>query len=281
MPPERVVIVGAGRAGTGVGLALAAAGIPTGFLSRRPVPVIGDSPAWRSTDPAAPRTPAIYFLAVPDARIVEVASDLIAKGFLVPGSMVGHLSGALPAALLEPVAGELPVFSAHPLLAFPPPNPPRPMPAGTTVMIEGQPEAVTVTTPLLKRAGAAVAPIRPEKKALYHAAAVLCSNMPAALLWAAADLFKECGVPQSVAASARLMGSLASNVAQAPFGSTVTGPFSRGDGATITANIEALRAASPELADLYLRLGGRLADLLRDGRILSERTWKETKERLI
>jgi predicted short-subunit dehydrogenase-like oxidoreductase (DUF2520 family) len=276
-----MVIVGAGRAGTGIGLALAAAGFPTGFLSRRPVPVIGDSPAWRSTDPAAPRSPAIYFLAVPDARIVEVATDLIAKGFLGEGSMVGHLSGALPASVLSPVTGDLPLFSAHPLLAFPPPNPPRPMPAGTTVMVEGQPEALAAVTPALKKAGAAVAPIRPEKKALYHAAAVLCSNMPAALMWAAAELFAECGVPQPVAASARLMGSLASNVAQAPFGSTVTGPFSRGDGATISANIEALRAANPGVADLYLRLGARLADLLRDGRILSERTWKETKERLV
>ena len=275
-----VVIVGAGRAGTGVGLAMAEAGTDVWFITRRPVPLVGPVRAVRMGAREAPRGRAMFIVAVPDQRIKETLSELVEAGHVTEESVVGHLSGALPSSVITDVALVAGAFSAHPLHAFPPPSPPRRMPPGTTVMVEGDTAGVASATVAFAKAGAVVAHIDMSVKALCHAAAVLCSNLPAVLLFAAADLLKDCGVPDPVGAAARLLGSLAANLASAPGASTVTGPFVRGDVETVAQNIAALEARDSDAAQLYRMLGARLVDRLRINRVLSEAAWKAIHETL-
>ena len=109
---------------------------------------------------------------------------------------------------------------------------------------------------------------------------MLGSNLPAVLIWIAAELFKDCGVPEPLATAAGLLGSVTSNLVASPGPSALTGPFVRGDAATVAANLAALAAKSPDLEGLYRSLGVRLADQLREGRILSEMTWQTLIETL-
>ncbi|MBM4395644.1 MAG: DUF2520 domain-containing protein [Deltaproteobacteria bacterium] len=273
-----VAVVGAGRAGTGVGLALAEAGMDVRFITRRPVPMVGTVRAIRIGAREGPRGRAVFVLAVPDQRIPEVLAELVTAGHVNEESVVGHLSGAVPAGTLSAATRLAGRFSAHPLYSFPPPSPPRRMPAGTTVMVDGDTAGAACATIAFRRAGALVAPIEPGAKPLYHAAAVVTANLPAVLILAAADLFKECGVPDPLASAARLLGSVATNLANAPGASTVTGPFVRGDVETIARNISALDARDPDTATLYRLLGARLVDRLRVNRVVSEAAWKAIRE---
>ena len=278
MDVARYVIVGAGRAGVGVGLALAESGLDVVFMTRRPVPWIGQVRACRAGDASLPRGAACFVLAVPDHVIPDVADAMIRDGMVTAESVVGHLSGALPSSIIPgEIAGR---FSAHPLLSFPLPSPPRRMPAGTPVMVEGDPVGAGVATAALRKAGAVVAPITEARKPLCHAAAVAIANLPAVLLFPAADILRECGVPDALIAASRLLASAASNVAANPGPTALTGPFARGDIETIAANRAALESKDADLAYLYRELGIRLASLLRDNRTLSEAKWRSIIEML-
>lgn len=267
-----IVIVGAGRAGTGVGLALAAAGMHVTFLTRRPVPYIGPVRAmpWGHED--IPKGAVAFILAVPDRIISSVLDTLINTGIITRCSIVGHLSGAMTALKSPDIAG---TFSSHPLYAFPPPDPPRPMPGGVIVTIEGDPVGVSFANEVFSRAGARVTPISPSARPLCHAAAVMAANLPAVLLFTCADALRACGVPDHVRTSAELLSNMASNIAESAGISSLTGPFVRGDLQTIAANLEALERYSSEVADLYRQLGRMLADRLYEYRILTEVKWKE------
>lgn len=280
--PPAILIVGAGRAGVGTFLALHDAGLPVRLFARSPAsspPALAVTPLARLRDSAD--RPAILLLAVSDRAIVPVLDDLDSRSLLRPGDIVGHLSGALPATVLQregtPVGGR---FSAHPLQAFAPAQACLPMPRGTTVMIEGDPAGSEAGHRLFLAAGARVASIRPEDKPLCHAAAVLASNLPATLLLSAARGLANAGVPDPGLTAGRLMASLLRNWAGNPHPAALTGPVARGDALTVSANLEAL-ADSPEVARLYALLTRRLADALREAQVIEEESWTRIREAAI
>ncbi len=196
-------------------------------------------------------------------------------GALGPFSVVGHLSGALPSSILSDAAGPLGgCFSAHPLLAFPPTVPPRPMPHGTMVLIEGDPLGERMAHALFGAAGAETAAVDPLRKPLVHAAAVMTANLSAALVWSAADALRDSGVPDPLRVSARLLKSLVDNLGDRPDAAALTGPIARGDATTVGANLAALDARDPGLGRLYRDLALRLADALRDAGTLPEESWR-------
>lgn len=273
--PGPVVVVGAGRAGTGIGLALSSAGFPVTLVSRDAPCTVGHLPVLPPGDPGLPRGLAVWILAVPDRIIPDAARTLRRGGFLGPSSVVGHLSGALPSSLLAEAAGPLAGrFSAHPLLAFPPASPPRAMPFGVTVLIEGDAAGAPVAHALFAAAGAETSPVDPDRKPLVHAAAVLAANLSAALVWSAADALRDSGVPDPLGVSTRLLRSLVENLGDRPDAGALTGPIARGDSTTILANLQALDARDPALGRLYRDLAYRLADALHDAGTLPEVPWR-------
>lgn len=178
------------------------------------------------------RPEGLVLLAVPDRAVEDLA-----KAF--PGRCV-HLAGSL----------HLPgVPCAHPLTSF----------DGEARDWTGTPLAITGAVPdALRRAfgdlGFAAFDLPAELKPLYHAAAVLTSGHAATLWLGAAALLRAQGVALPGRGLLPLAEATLRNVAlRGPAGRT--GPFPRGDEATIARDVEAL----PEpWREIFLKLGRSL-----------------------
>lgn len=175
------------------------------------------------------RPDGLVLLAVPDRAIAGLAAEF-------PGRCV-HMSGSLHLA---------DVPCAHPLTSF----------TGEAADWRGTPLAVTGAVPdVLLRAFEALGflpfQLPPERKALYHACAVLTSGHAATLWLEAHSLLAEAGVVLPGRGLIPLAEATVRNVAVKGEGGR-TGPFVRGDEATIAQDAAAL----PEpWRDLFLRLG--------------------------
>jgi predicted short-subunit dehydrogenase-like oxidoreductase (DUF2520 family) len=179
--------------------------------------------------PGSAEPEGLVLLAVPDAAVAACARRF-------PGRCV-HLSGSL----------DLPgVACAHPLTSF----------DGEAGDWTGTPLAVTGPLPepvrtAFEAIGFVPFELPPELKPLYHACAVLTSGHAATLWLGAAQLLAEAGVVLPGQGFAPLAAATLRNVQNhGPAGRT--GPFVRGDAATIARDARAL----PEpWRELFLRLG--------------------------
>ncbi|WP_243383017.1 DUF2520 domain-containing protein [Geothrix alkalitolerans] len=178
------------------------------------------------------RPEGLVLLAVPDRAVAELARSF-------PGRCV-HLAGSL----------HLPdVPCAHPLTSF----------DGQARDWKGTPLAITGAVPDgLRRAfgdlGFAAFDLPAELKPLYHAAAVLTSGHAASLWLGAEALLRARGVALPGRGLVPLAEATLRNVA-ALGAAGRTGPFARGDEATIARDAEAL----PEpWRDIFLTLGRSL-----------------------
>lgn len=220
----------------------------------------------------------VVLLAVPDGTLAMVAAELAKHP--MSGKVVAHCCGAIPAAVLEPVklaGGEIACF--HPIQSFPPLDadavaehaPSRSHFAGIAVGIEASDAAYPELTHIAAKLGCT--PLRlsgdPRQRVLYHASAVVAGNAMTGLLDFAIDLMEMAGVEREDGRFALLPlmgGTLANLVTHSP-GEALTGPISRGDGATVAAHLDAL-ASDPALQALYSNLSARLLLLaVKSGRI--------------
>jgi predicted short-subunit dehydrogenase-like oxidoreductase (DUF2520 family) len=227
---DRIHVIGSGRVGSAV----------AARLSERGVAVhVG-----RTVDADAQ----LVLLCVPDTAIADVARGLSQQS-LAPGAFIAHVSGATPLAALDPHVRR---FSVHPLQTFTRSRGPE--------QLDGAWAAVTAETDETRTAGlwlAGTLGLRPFELAdsarpLYHAGAVFVSNYLVTLHRAASLLFESAGAPPE--ALEPLMRRTIENAFE------LTGPIARGDWATVEAHRKAIRAARPELEQLYETLaGGTLA----------------------
>ena len=180
--------------------------------------------------------PDVVLLCVPDTAISDVARCL------APGqAWVGHVSGATPLAALEPHERR---FSLHPLQTFDRSGDPAQL-DGAWAAISGETdEALGVALELAGLLGLRPFELADEDRTLYHAGAVFASNYLVTLQRAAVRL----GVPAEGVVP--LMTRTIEN------GFDLTGPIARGDWATVEAHKDAIRAAHPELENLYDTLAG-------------------------
>lgn len=208
---ESVQVVGAGRVGSAVSARLAERGVA---LDRD--------------------EPELVLLCVPDRAIAEVAAATPA------GPWVAHVSGATPLAALDPHARR---FSVHPLQTFTRSRGPE--------QLDGAFAAVTAESDAARAAGFSLArtlglepfALADDRRALYHAGAAIASNYLVTLRRAAGDLLEAAGAPPG--ALDPLMRRTIEN------GFELTGPISRGDWETVAKHVAAIRAARPELEEMY------------------------------
>ncbi len=245
-----VGVVGAGRAGLSLGLALARAGHVVRVHGRRaksvPAPLTlttGAFPAWLwEMD--------ILILAVPDDAIAELASALAGAGRVRANQVVLHLSGALGRDALRALAESgAALGSLHPLQTLSDPATAPERLKGAVATVEGDGRAVDVATALARAVGMIPVPLSADQKPRYHAAAVFASNFVVALAAVARRLFVAAGVPDDAAqkALAALMAGALDNVRVAGPEAALTGPVARGDVETIRRHLEALKGRDAEL----------------------------------
>ncbi len=274
LPSGALALVGPGRAGTTVAVALAARGWT-------PVAVAGRAVDAPSTVEAAERLGVsvaevadagrdadLVIVATPDAAIAD--TGLALAGGLRPGALVVHLSGACPVEELEKLQGErsdVQIGALHPLQSLPSVQLGLERLPGSWCAVDGPPAVERLALSLGMR------PFRvaPGERARYHAAATIASNHLVALLGQAVRVAEAAGVPPD--ALLPLVRATVDNVEALGARGALTGPVARGDADTVARHIEVLPAdeqpAYRVLAREALRLTGRDDHALRaviDGR---------------
>lgn len=233
----RTHIVGGGRAGGALALALARAGWPQPRLF------------GRGADLAAVGADAdLVVIATPDGAIADIAAALTRRTDVA----VAHLAGSLGLDVL----GDHPrVAALHPLVSLPDAETGADRLVGGWFAIAGDPSVQLVVAALDGRAFH----VADEDRAAYHAAAVVASNHLVALLGQAERIGSTAGVPFS--ALLDLVRGSVENAASLGPAAALTGPAARGDEATIARHLAAIDAAErpayEALAAEARRLAGR------------------------
>ena len=254
-----VSLVGPGRAGRAFGRSWGAAG---GRLAE----VIGRTSegARAGVEALGQGTPSglaqarcegeILAIAVPDDAVGPVAGELADR---FRGRFAFHVSGALTAAVLEPLKSSgAKVASLHPARVFT--GAPGDSWTGAFVAVEGEPGAVAEAEKVVSAVRAVPRRVSATAKPLYHAAAALAAGGTAALISLATRAWQEAGIPGREARPA--LAALAAQAAAAAgqdLEAAFTGPIARRDLGTIEANAKAL-ASHPELLDLYAILASEI-----------------------
>jgi predicted short-subunit dehydrogenase-like oxidoreductase (DUF2520 family) len=225
-------IVGKGRLGTALSAALRDAGYEV------------EGPAGRGEVPDADA----ILLCVPDAEITAAAETVAGRARLV-----GHTSGATSLAALRPAArGGAHVFGFHPLQTFTGADTPGLRGIGCAIA-GSTPEALETARTIAEGLGMVPFELPDHKRAAYHAAASVASNFLVTLQAMAEEVARDAGLEPAQARRllAPLVRTTVENwVALGPE-AALTGPVARGDEHTVTAQRQAISAASPQLLPLF------------------------------
>jgi predicted short-subunit dehydrogenase-like oxidoreductase (DUF2520 family) len=247
-------IIGPGRAGVGLELALTDAGHEVWLHGRRgkdvPPPLRlswGGMPDWLARAD-------VVVLAVRDGTIASVARELAGTQALGGRHVVLHLSGMLgiePLLALRPSGAALGVL--HPLQAIARPESAPARLRGALAAITGDAPAVAAAERLARDIGLRPVRLAAPAKPLYHAAAAIASNYLVVLADLTERLLTDAGLSPDDARTGlvALMRGTLDNVA-AEGARALTGPIVRGDVETVAAHLAAL---PPDVAAVYRVLG--------------------------
>jgi predicted short-subunit dehydrogenase-like oxidoreductase (DUF2520 family) len=263
-----VGVIGAGRAGTALGAALARAGhavVAASAVSEASVRrARATFPAAVITNPSQVLLRAdLALLTVPDDVLPGLVAGLAATEAPMQGRMLVHASGRHGLAVLEPAArrGGLPL-ALHPVMTFTGRADDVDRLAGTCFGVTAPEVLRPAAEALVIEMGGEPVFIAEEHRDLYHAALAGVANHLITLVAQAEDLLRAAGV----ANPARLLGPLLSAALDNAlrFGDAgLTGPVARGDADTVAAHVVALEAepsASPAAVAAYIAMARLTAD---------------------
>ncbi len=259
-----VGIIGPGRAGVGLALALAQAGYQVRLhgRSKKPVPkpltlTVGpadEPPAWIAQA-------GVVVLAVKDDAIRPLAEALARAGAIGADQVVLHLSGVQGQEALGPlVSSRAALGSLHPLQTISDPERAPDRLRGAWAAVEGMPRAVQAAEGLAQDLGMHPFRIPSKAKPVYHAGAVFASNYFVVVEAVAQRLLRHAGLSDAEAWQALrplVEGTFQNLTHQEPL-AALTGPVARGDEATIQRHLESL---TRDDALLYRALGRAALEL--------------------
>lgn len=207
----------------------------------------------------------LVLIGAPDRRIVSIARQISSTPVAGRGSVVFHLSGALPAESLSALRQNgAALASLHPIVSVPSlAHAPHDL-SGTYCALEGDEEGCTRLETLAGAAGLRPFRIRGDRKALYHAGAVFATNYFIALEEAAVSLYEDAGVSRETALEFLhpfVRGAL-DNFRVSSRGAALSGPIARGDVETVECHLTALQQGS-RMLELYRLLGREALELVR------------------
>jgi predicted short-subunit dehydrogenase-like oxidoreductase (DUF2520 family) len=195
----------------------------------------------------------VVWFCVPDAAIASAAAAL-AHAANWRGKIALHSSGALTSdelAGLQKLGAA--TASVHPLMTFVRDS--RPPLHGVAFAIEGSPKATRLARAIVKNLRGQSFPIRKEQKDAYHAWGMFASPLLTALLVEAERVATAGGVNRK-AARRRMLPILRQTIANyARFGAagSISGPFVRGDVATVRKHMQVLKSL-PDAWEVYVAL---------------------------
>ena len=261
---SEVTIIGTGRLGTTLALALAGSGytirslVSRGRQSARKaarlldadVQVLAAKQLYSLIDAD------LFLITVPDDQIPQVARELSEINADRKKITALHTSGALSSEVLAPLREKgWNTGSIHPLMSVSAVQ--DASLEGAFWSVEGNRSAVRLGKEIVRDLGGKSFSIRTEDKPLYHAAAVMVSGSVVALFDVALEMLGECGLDRKTA-RAVLLPLIASTVRSLQTKSpeeSLTGTFSRGDVETVKRHLAVIR--NSEIKNLYRKLGER------------------------
>jgi predicted short-subunit dehydrogenase-like oxidoreductase (DUF2520 family) len=233
---RRLRVIGPGRAGGALALALARAG-------------------WEIAEPAGRDSDLTEVAADVDVLAIttpdRVVADVARRVHPVRSTVVVHLSGALRLTALAPHERRA---SLHPLVPLTSPEQGASKLVGAWFAVAGDPMAREIVDAL----GGRPIDVPEERRADYHAAAAIASNHLVALLGQAERVGAQAGVP--LAAYLYLARAALESVADLGPAAAITGPIQRGDWATVSEHLEAI---DPTERPAYEVMAHQVARLVR------------------
>ncbi|MBK5222421.1 MAG: DUF2520 domain-containing protein [Acidimicrobiia bacterium] len=219
MPTVR--IIGPGRAGGALAIALAAAGWEV------------DEPIRRGDDlTLAAIGPDLLVIATPDSAVSEVAAAVRPA----PGTVVAHLAGSLG---LDVLADHPHRAALHPLVTIPTAQVGARRMAGAWFGVAAStPSAARLVDQTVADLGARSIEVADADRASYHAAACIASNHLVALLAQVERVAGSVGVPLD--AYLGLVRTSVDNVEAMGPAAALTGPVARGDEATVARHLASI-----------------------------------------
>lgn len=256
-----ITVYGPGRAGGALALAASRAGHHiTGIEGRNAHAVAQLAGMVNPTE----GSPDLLIIAVSDDAIREVAA---AQEVSAPA--VVHVSGAVSVDALAPYADAgAAIGSFHPLQTFPNAVVGAQRLPGAAVAVTAEGELAETLFEFARSLGCRPFALSDVHKPLYHAAAAASANYTLAALAVASRLYVAAGVDPGVAEP--LVRAIVDNAFALGPDAALTGPIARGDVATVKAQIEAVRAASPTLVDAFIDLGRATAAVAGRTELFSE-----------
>ena len=265
----RAGIIGAGKVGFSLGKYLVEHGIPvTGYYSRNPA----------SAKEASEFTETVFFenladivkdsdtlfITVPDGVIGDVWDDM--GDLTVKGKNICHCSGSVSSAVFFNAEDRGAFrYSVHPLYAVSDRYSSWKDLGKAHITIEGSQAHLVETADVFRSLGNRVTIMEnPEKKAIYHAAAVMVSNQMAALADLGAQLLTTCGFTREDAetALAPLITGNALKIGQVGPVEALTGPIERGDAQTVRKHLDAMEEENlTEIREIYEGLSRVLVEM--------------------
>src|SRR6478672_5593120 len=283
-PKPTVAVIGAGRLGQALAIALQSSGYTIvalvarrrqkaekaatllkktlGKTSRKTMPlplafVANQLDELPATD--------LVLITTPDDAIAETAASFTRLFSSQRPSTVLHTSGALSSEVLAPLARlGFQSGSIHPLISISEPVSGAAALHGAFFCLEGTRKAKLVAEAIVRDLGGHSFTIEPENKALYHAAAVMAAPHLTALVDLAVDTLSACGLSQRKAQEVfmPLLVSTVNNLKTANPRQALTGTFARGDVATVRRHLDALSGSKlAEACEIYILLGLRSLQL--------------------
>jgi predicted short-subunit dehydrogenase-like oxidoreductase (DUF2520 family) len=272
-----ISIIGAGRVGQTVAKRLRKLGWQIGAVvtrsrqsARAAVRAIGAGTPHAALTPEAFNAD-VVLLSVPDDVLENVAQKLakIGGAALTKKSrtkIVLHTSGALDHRVLAPLARRgAATGSMHPMQTFSGRNAPRL--EGVIFSIEGAPTARATAQKIARSLGGTPVIITANDKPAYHASGTIVAGHALSLVESATQTLMKIGFTRNRANQALLplIRQMLDNYESLGPHAAWTGPLSRGDYATISKHVKALRRFPREFQDAYAVLA------LLSARVLSKK----------
>jgi predicted short-subunit dehydrogenase-like oxidoreductase (DUF2520 family) len=262
--PRAIGLIGPGRAGVGLALALAQAGYKVCLHGRKKKKLpaqllltLGDGqspPPWLSDV-------GIVVLTVRDDAIKPLAESLANARAISERHVVLHLSGVQGQEALGPlVTSRAALGSFHPLQTIVEPERAPDRLKGAWAAVEGMPRALEAGEMIARDLGMRPFRIATKAKPIYHAGAVFASNYLVVVEAVAQRLLRHAGLSDADAWAALrpLVEGTFENLSHYEPREALTGPVVRGDTATIMRHLESLAIDD---AKLYRALGRAALEL--------------------
>ena len=275
-PKPSVTIIGAGRLGQALAIALARSGYPIKALvarrASRAEKAVASLPRDRSIQALGiarlselPPTD-VVLITTPDDAIHDTARRLATLETANSQGRIGlHTSGALSSEVLSALAEVgFSTGSLHPLVSVSDPVAGAKGLIGASYCIEGDKGAATMARKIVKDFHGKSFAIAPKHKALYHAAALTAAGHLTALIDVAIEMLASCGLSRKVAQQVLmpLVESAVENIEASTPAKALTGTFARGDIDTVRRHLEALSGTEQaEALQFYKLLGLRSIQL--------------------